>query len=356
MKKIVYQTPAKAVADGPDFFKTFRGSVSRGHPEPSDWRVIVRSMQQCDRHVVDVWGKSFNCVLEKHLALQAMAVLNGSYNYMLRWPYKPWDDPSSIEYELKASHRWPISYQNSLASQPIVGIIKLLDSTLKRIFRDKFSITALGRNNLEVSEKYFPPIGLDSEVLKRTLFSKLSPQLNLGGYQFFHSQGLGSKICFDADNARFYIDQDYFLKKPATHLFYPINLMMLAESFGYFAFLHLDPIKEIIPLFKAIFHSLNGKLENALVVDLDAISREQLLLLGIGDVTASDILKIKSLIWDELYKEQLCQSLDLIGLVESYFGVNVFDDTQLTILKLISRDKRIQMLLKHCTNIQLSQD
>ena len=350
---------AKSPSQQDDFFRTFRNSVTLQKGQIYDWRTIVRNCWQLDHHLIDTWTQSFAKVLEKHVALQAISILNGSYNYLLRWPIKPWDDPNSVEYALKPHARWPKNYRSTISNQPLVGVVKILDKTLKRIFHDRFSIDSytVTLNKSEKSAvKVLRAVDFDDDALHRTLFLKMKEHQSVKGYRFANCQGLGAKICFDPNHRTFYFDSEFFLNKPATHLFYPMNLMVLAEQNSCFAFLHLDPAKEILPVMKAVYHSIRAGMENALVEDLSATNRKQLLELGLDTVSIADLDQIASLLWDELYKEQLCQSLDLVGIVESYFSINVFDDSKPTVLKLVARNKRIQMLLEHCTHIQFHEN
>lgn len=302
----------------------------------------------------ELWEKSFTNDLEKHLALQAGSILTGDMDYISKWPINPWRDGNSVDYSL-SSKRIPIEHQGKLWLTQLGQVVKIISPVLRRQYQDRFSIQMICQkfhiSKAKLVERC-QAIGFDHPLIKNSLFNKQVQQLKEKNYSFIAFDGLAEKICFDFENKNFYIDADYFLSKPISFFYHRLSLMIRAKEQQEFFFLHLDPMNEVQPIIETMASSLTFDTNNEYLELLTDTEKDTLKHLQIEKIRVQDTCRLWTEIWDELYKEQLASSLDLIGLVESYLNLDLFDKNNFIPLNLISKNRRVRLLLNFATALK----
>ncbi|NRA65105.1 MAG: hypothetical protein HRU19_11525 [Pseudobacteriovorax sp.] len=339
------------------FFNTFRKVHQSDRQSDTSWQTITRNLWPLEKAVSDVWLKPFDNVLEKHMALQATAVLTGNYDYLLRWPQRPWDDPQSLDYAITGMDRSPRRHPAAVIQESKLDLIKIISPILRNIFDDRFTLNLYHKSHPSIENiNRAAVVSLNDHVLNRSLFYLTKHEISKKGYVFKNLPGMNNKIFLDTKANCFFFDSSYFCQQPVAHIFHPISLMIKACESSLFAFLHLDPVKESFPAIKMLARSIEGNFSNQIVAHLSDSEKQQLLELKIGSLTEADLFSLWNQQWDRLYATQLEETLDLVGLVESSLGINLFDHNSPTILRLLFRNSRVQQLLKHSTNINFFRD
>ena len=125
--------------------------------------------------------------------------------------------------------------------------------------------------------------------------------------------------------------------------------MIKANEQKEFIFLHLDPMNEVFPILKTLASSISSDSQNEITKLVSEFERDRLLQLGVSKVKVQDICRLWTEVWDELYKDQLAESLDLVGIVESYLNIDFLDPESLLPMNLVHKNRRVRLLLNFST-------
>ncbi len=333
------------------FFSIFRKNIKNRVNCDNEWKIAVRNEWQFYDLTKKVWDKPFASELEKHIAIQASSLLIGEIDYLTRWPIKPWRDATNVDYSIK-SNRFPPHHQAKFWLTNLGQMIKIISPILQNIFIERFSVQMMCKAFHLTKAKlidHCQPISYDHPLIKNSLFKKQLAFLKEKNYSFVSFEGLEEKICFDFQNKTFYLDSHFFLSQPISFFFHRLSLMIRAKEQQEFIFLHLDPMNETFPILQSIASAVSCDSTNELTKLLSDFEKDRLKQLGITQIKVQEICRLWTEVWDELYKEQLADSLDLVGLIESYLNLDLFDEENLLPLNLIHKNRRVRLLLNFAT-------
>lgn len=338
----------------------------------SDWKGAVRSGSYTPGMTQKIMNTAFERRLEKHVAIQCFALLSGEIDSLDSWSPKVWRDPSSSNYSFDAQSRMNRKHRHPLISGTLHKILSLLSPIMIRVYQDRFSIPHIAkragispqelidaRMPLPWSDIYFVDIGI----------ARFKDQLVEEGFTVFSLGGLGSKLYFDYGNRALYFDGAFYKGKSMSFIFHRILVVLRAVTLGFYPVLKLNPTRHIVPFLREVNEVLRTrgdkgiaaavrnailKPENPLKDELKTVNKARLLGLysRLGELSENRITDLQRVLWTELYKLQLAESLDVIGLIESIVGQD-FVETSPKPKEILRLSKFVRPLLEQATNLEL---
>ena len=154
-----------------------------------------------------------------------------------------------------------------------------------------------------------------------------------------------------------------------SFIFHRILVVLRAVTLGFYPVLKLNPTRHIVPFLREVNEVLRTrgdkgiaaavrnailKPENPLKDELKTVNKARLLGLysRLGELSENRITDLQRVLWTELYKLQLAESLDVIGLIESIVGQD-FVETSPKPKEILRLSKFVRPLLEQATNLEL---
>ena len=184
------------------------------------------------------------------------------------------------------------------------------------------------RMKVDALEKNKEALNWGTGYLGEIGFNLLSARIKDRKYKAFNLPGLNAGIIYLGATRSFYIDVEYFKKKPPSHAFHKILKMMWSIKLRYFIPLSLNIENDIMPILEDINQIYGGtgisRLKSYIIKSstqkalskLD--SRKIETLHGkVGMPNRANIQLLFHAMDDHLNRLVLCETLDVIGLFES---------------------------------------
>ncbi|MBF0442515.1 MAG: hypothetical protein HQK54_11470, partial [Oligoflexales bacterium] len=355
-----------------------REDYSQENPKPAgknkaarigDWRNVVYSLDFQEGMTENVINEAFENELDKHLAVQAFAMISGEYHSLINWNYRVWRYPDEVAYPLDIGNRIDEEYFTGLKKGHLYQLMSMLSPVMIKVFSEKFSLSSLakklGVSTLELISARRPVNWVDP-YFDKTLFKKYAQFLNKNKITIFSVNRLGKKIFFDHKYRGIYFDASYYMNIPPTHLFH--GVMMLIKSFvmQYYMFLDLDTVNEIIPFIEECRTALTqsrlsgfmmavGLERNPLTLALNRLDRNKLQILfeNLARIEEHQINRLKANITKYLLFLEMAETLDLIGLAEYTADMNLIEKGKIGFLDLVDRNPNIKRLLEFSTKLKI---
>jgi len=330
---------ASAVSNDSCLVKEAQSSSLRvpGDSAPSlpvvDWRTALRSGSIGPDAVPRIFGQAFASELEKHVALQAVALMAGSCDKLTEWHWRVWRYPREYGYQLSGKERYPSGLSSKILGGHLHRLVTLLSPLLIRAYPEKFNLESLaGRLRMTVQqvEQTRRLVKWDSGILAVVGLSIFRDRLNAHRYHAFHVSGLGKQIFYEGRSRSIHFDEQYWQGRPPSHLFHRILGILRSVRLHYFVPLELDPIRDVMPIvndLKSTWEASGiGRLKYGLGISknrvskyLDVVDENQLrpIIEKMGTPQYDSFIKL----WDAM-NEHLCrlimaETLDIIGMFET---------------------------------------
>lgn len=311
-----------------------------------DWRETVRSLDFSPGMTKQVVDTAFESALEKHLAVQCFSIISGDTSPLSKWSMKVWRDPGGEFYPFEIGQRIGKQHKHPAMMGHLYKLLTLLVPVMLKQHDRHFSIDHVAHqakiDKHSVIDKRIP-ILWDDEFFAKLGIARFKKRLYEDELVCFSLEGLGAKIYYDYRYRALYFDGNYYRNLPPSHAFHRLMVIVRAVKSGFYPILKLNPERHLLPLvsdtkiitessfksglkfgLQSILSSGQKSLEHY-VRDLDH-ARLASLYSRVGDISLARIKKIQSVLWDHLYKSQLAETLDLIGISEAILGKDLEED------------------------------
>lgn len=298
----------------------------------SDWRAAVNKGDFNADLTVRLVTQAFASELEKHLAIQSVALVAGNCDKLSSWHWRVWRKPDEYGYRISASDRYPQELKSQDLESSQLKLVLSMSSILTRCYRDRFTLGHVAKK-LEISatgiEKLRKPMDWNSGLLRDVGLHLLDSRIKNRGFKVYNLSGLEREIFFEGYTRSFYLDESYYRSVPSSHLFHRLSEMMWSVYNRYYVALSLDPVNQFLPVMQDLHQSLSTSGFLRLRSRLSSKSR-------FASVFArSDLREVKALyektgmikeekitqLWDamtmQLHRLQIAETLDIIGVFES---------------------------------------
>lgn len=296
-----------------------------------DWRAAV---VKGDINA-DLTGKllkqAFASELEKHVAIQCVALVAGNCDKLATWHWRVWRKPEEYGYPLMGKDRYPqggvpkaletLQYKYVLAAAPL----------LVKVYKPRFTTGYLA-SKLELQpgaiEKLRRPMSWTDGLLGQVGFHLYVDRIADRRYQVFNLPGLGANIFYEGAARTFYLDEAFYRKQPPSHLFHRLLGTLWSVRLHTFVPLALIPQKHVMPVLREAhqFFSAQGisKIKSRLgggseiAKMLTAMDTSQLRSLHekVGLPTEDQLLQIWEAMRQHVYRLLIAETLDLVGIFE----------------------------------------
>lgn len=303
-----------------------------------NWRDLALSGSAPIGSTKKVMTMAFASELEKHVAVQCIALLARETQELSNWHWQVWRNCNDFQYPTSDHGRTPKDHGLTQYGGQLHKLIKMVTPVILRVNKGKFiaenHLKKLGLAHNTLSKQ----VDTSHPALKRGPVGLFSQHISSAKIRFFDTHGLGAEVFFDLSQRAIHFDSKWQLELPPTVLAYKVieNLLHFQKGVPGIPFLNAE--LEIIPVIQNIRDVLAStginRLRIAFGIDhpeisrqLRSINREQLISL-LGWNSARTITEMKTLQQElrfKAYNDIFGSTLDLIGISESILGINICD-------------------------------
>lgn len=350
-------TAAQALSD-PDTHGVFDANISsdkKSSPSSANLSIVTMTKASTSKNLINwrelalsgsapigstkkVMTMAFASELEKHVAVQCIALLARETQELSNWHWQVWRNCNDFQYPTSDHGRTPKDHGLTQYGGQLHKLIKMVTPVILRVNKSKFiaenHLKKLGLGHNTLSKQ----VDLSHPALKRGPLGLFSQQISSAKLRFFDTHGLGAEVFFDLSQRAIHFDSKWQLELPPTVLAYKVIEHLLHFQKGVPGIPFLNAELEIIPVIQNIRDVLAStginRLRIAFGIDhpeisrqLRSINREQLISL-LGWNSARTITEMKTLQQElrfKAYNDIFGSTLDLIGISESILGVNICD-------------------------------
>jgi hypothetical protein len=279
---------------------------------------------------------AFASELEKHIAVQCIAIVGGEMDALSAWHWPVWREREAFQYPMTISGRLPkdiglIDYGGQLHK-----LLRMITPILARSHRSKFvAKTYFAQRGLPQTTES-RQVELSHPALARCALGFIESQLSQSKVRLFDTPGLGKDVFFDLSQRALHFDGHWQLNLPPSVLTYRIIETFLHFQKGSLPIITLNPETAIMPGMDIIREilSANGLSRIRLAFGFEhrdvqsqikSLNQEKLtsLLSWNKDRTAEDVKRLQQEIRFKILAETLAMTLDLVGICEAINGENL---------------------------------
>jgi hypothetical protein len=343
-------------------------TIAKTNPsrELINWRDLALSASAPKGATKKVTTMAFASELEKHVAVQCVALLAGETSELANWHWQVWRHCNDFQYPTNDVGRIPKDLNFSQYGGQLHKLIKMVTPVILRVNKEKF-IAGHHLRKLGIQQNASPKqVDLGHPALKRGNLAVFNQQITSSKLKFFDTQGLGSEVFFDLSQRAIYFDGKWQLELPPTVLAYRIMENLLHFQKGVPGVPLLNAEKEIVPVIQTIRDVLSSsgisRLRIAFGIDhaeineqLKTINREQLVsLLGWNsDRTTNDITTLQQEMRLKAYADLFGITLDIIGISESLAAKNLCEPSNASQGTIASSNPIVDFIIKLATRLKI---
>lgn len=331
-----------------------------------NWRDLALSGSAPKGATKKVTTMAFASELEKHVAVQCVALLAAETSELANWHWQVWRHCNDFQYPTNDLGRIPRDLKFSQYGGQLHKLIKMVTPVILRVNKDKF-IAEQHLRKLGIPQNASPKqVDLGHPALKRGNIGVFNQNITSAKLKFFDAQGLGSEVFFDLGQRAMYFDGKWQLELPPTVLAYRIMENLLYFQKGVPGVPLLNAETEVVPVIQTIRDVLSSsgisRLRIAFGIDhaeineqLKTINREQLVsLLGWNsDRTTNDIITLQQEMRLKAYADLFGITLDLIGISESLAAKNLCEPSNASQGVIASSNPIVDFLIKLATRLKI---
>ena len=302
----------------------------------SDWRTQVRENKVTRKTVEAAFSQAFASEVEKHIALQVMALVSGSLDLLQTWHWRVWRHPEEYGYPMAGRERFP----EGGTPQGIGGnhhrMLVALAPILVRAHAEVFSINGLAKR-LKVSPEQISrarvPLAWDSGFLGSVGFGMFAERIQKRRFLAFHLPGLGPEVFYDGKERTFYLDMVHYKTRVPSALFHHIQTISWSIKFQYFVPLQLDPVRHVMPVATEVKQILAAagldKLKSKLGLNKTPVAKAlegvdfnslQPLVEKLPVDQRDDYAQLWDAMTQHIYRVKMAETLDVVGIMEEVVG------------------------------------
>lgn len=331
-----------------------------------NWRELVQSQTPPIGFTKKLMTMAFASELEKHVAVQCVALLSGETSELENWHWQVWRNADAFQYPTLVAGRLPVDSGFSHYGGQLHKLIKMTLPIILKVHRTRFVAKSY------LSKIGLPPgspsiaIELSNAALQRGALKLFEQQISAAKAVFFDTVGLGQEVFFDLSKRAFHCDAKWQLGLPQSILTYRILENLTHFQKGNTGITLLDPESEILPVIQNIKQVLSStgleRLRIAFGIDhreihqqLKTMNREQLvsLLAWNADRTAADIRVLQGEMRVKALSHILAMTLDVVGIAEALTGKDLCQPGTLRAGEIKSLHPLMEQLLLIATKMNL---
>ncbi len=336
--------------------------------DAADWRASVIKGDFNADLTSRLLQQAFASELEKHLAIQCVALVAGNCERLSNWHWRVWRKADEYGYPLSGKERFPSRLRTPGLNTSLHKLILASAVILVRAHNERFAIDYLKqklkvddstleqrRKQLDWSKGRFVEVGL----------SLYTERLKLNKCTVYDLPGLGGELFFEGSRRALYIDMKHYSKMPPSHLFHRVITLMWSVQINYFIPLTLDPKRDVMPILVALHEFLSKQ----------GLSRLKLQIAGAGGIGKYlkdvDMRAIRSLhektgmpnedlvvqLWDSMrthiYRMQLAETLDVIGFFEALLDKDLLTANSHKHSEIYQRSAYARSLIEFVTKLKV---
>ena len=334
----------------------------------SDWRLAVIKGDFNADLTSRLLQQAFASELEKHLAIQCVALVGGNCDRLSQWHWRVWRKPDEFGYPLNGKDRFPAQSSPPILHSTLHKFIIMATPLLVKVFRDRFSLGLL-QKKLSLSSaqlnKLRKPLAWDKGLLKEVGLHLFAERLSEQNFQIFSLNGLGGELFYDGLRRAIYLDEVYFRKVPPSHLFHRLLGLIWSIRVHYFVPLALNPRRDVIPFLGRLhvhmsrqgFSKLKSQLSGGSNFDKELQGADLRSLRDVheklGMPTDEQVLQLWEAMQTHLYRMLLAETLDVIGLFESLLNDDLLRVNGLKHSEIYQRSPYCKGLIEFITKLKV---
>ncbi len=333
-----------------------------------DWRATIMALNVSRKHAVKTLDQAFATKVEKHVAIQAMAVLAGDIQVLNDWQWNVWRDIRKAEYPLSGKDRFPVNGVPTSINSDLHRLLVATIPMLVKLFSGRYGLRHLQKKLGLSSQQLMKarvPLVWDRGLLAKAGFTLYKDRIRKHRFSAYNVTGLGAELFFDGSKRELYLDESYYVRQPTSHLFHRVLGLLWTIKLQYFVPLSLNPTKQILPSLQAIREHLDtkglDKLKKVLVGDAQDIGK----LLGLVDksvlralfakvpvIQEAELVRLVQDMQAHTYRLLLAETLDVVGLFESICDLDLLDQ-KLDAKAIVTKSPHVAGLLEFITQMKL---
>ena len=300
--------------------------------DAADWRAAVIKGDFNADLTGRLLQQAFASEIEKHLAIQCVALVAGNCERLSNWHWRVWRNSDEYGYPLSGKERFPPRLNTPGLNSSLHKLVIAMAPLLVRINSSRFSQAYLNKKfNLTdpMIQQMRKQLDWQSGILRNVGLHHYAERVRVAKYTAYDLPGLGAEIFYDGLRRTLYIDTAYYRKTPSSHLFHRIIGLIWSVRIHYYVPLALDPVKDFLPVIGSLhqifskqgFSKLKMKLSasdgiNKYLRDFD-LRPVRAIHEKIGMPSEEQVLQLWESMRAHIYRMQIAETLDVIGLFES---------------------------------------
>ena len=305
---------------------------------PENWREVVMSWQMAGGMTEMLVDMPFAHQMEKHVAVQAFALITGEYSALRRWSLQVWRDVDKFTYPRSSRERTRSIVMIPAAFIPFFNEFGPMTPFLLKQNTINFSVTGLAHKLAVRAEDIIAmrrSVSWNDIFFDKTLIRHYADQLNQMQFVIFNIKGLGRDLFYDVKYRALYFDVDYFSKMPPSYIFHRIMLHLRAVMAGYHPWLFADLRGSVMPFVEKARETMQNSLVSTMkssiglgfspgeIVGETAKRGHVRRFFQQKEIGLPEVEAMIQGMWQYLYAWQAAETLDFIGLYEAILGVDI---------------------------------
>ncbi len=343
--------------------------LEAGNPnsvEAVDWRSAILAGSVTEDLTETLMKQAFANEVEKHLALQCVALIAGNCQLLDAWHWRVWRSSKEYGYQLSGRERFNSEFTSPALQSQLHQFIIACNPLMAKVFRENYTIEHLAKimgtstQNIEKAKKQ---VSWQQGLLNDVGFHLYKDRIEKKGYKAFNLPGLGGNIFFEGPQKSVYFDEAHFQKQPPGVLFHRILSLLWSIRLQYYIPLALNPKKQVLPFLVELHQKLDIQGISKLTEKIKSKSPLSKHLASI-DLRTLQSLKAKtgvpteaqvSGLWfamqEHIFKLILSETLDVVGLLEAILSKDLTVPGALKLKEILVKSPYTKSLLLFATKL-----
>lgn len=299
----------------------------------ADWRAAVIKGDFNAELTANLLSQAFASEIEKHLAIQAVALVAGTCDGLANWHWRVWRNANEFGYPLNGKDRYPAGISPQILHSSLHKLLIAIAPLLVKLYRERFTLDYLSHRagvTVAALERMRKPMSWQTGLLNEVGFKHYLARIAERNYRAFNLPGLGPEVFYEGGTRSIYLDETYYRRAPPSHLFHRILGILWSVRIHYFVPLALHPMKQVMPVLSELhqyfgaqgFSMLKTRFKSrgvSLSKHLNGLDTRQIKSLyeKVGLPTEDVVTQLYDAMKIHINRMLIAETLDLIGVFES---------------------------------------
>ena len=343
--------------------------LEAGNPnsvEAVDWRSAILTGTVTDDLTETLMKQAFANEVEKHLAIQCVALISGNCQLLDSWHWRVWRNSKEYGYQLSGRERFNSEFTSPALQSQLHQFVIACNPLMAKIFRENYTIEHLAKivgTNPQAIEKAKKQVSWQQGLLNDVGFHLYKDRIEKRGYKAFNLPGLGGNIFFEGPKKSVYFDEAHFQKQPPGALFHRVLSLLWSIRLQYYIPLALNPKKQVLPFLVELHQKLDVqgiskltekiKSKSPLSKHLSSVDLRTLqsLKAKTGVPTEAQVSGLWFAMQEHVFKLILSETLDVVGLLEAILSKDLTAPGALKSKEILARSPYAKSLLSFATKL-----